>query len=87
MSRVDRAAHASERMFDLRGEEKRVKREDAKYCIQCGREGIVTREITPNHVFEMYCPHCGVLAELLWGARRLVGTNMEHDPDSDSEAW
>jgi hypothetical protein len=60
---------------------------EAKFCLQCGGEGVVTREITPNHVIEMYCPHCGILAELLWGDRTVIGTNAEHDPDSDSEAW
>lgn len=60
---------------------------EIKFCLQCGAEGVVTREVTPNHVIELYCPHCGVLAELLWGDRTMIGTNTEHDPDSDSEAW
>ncbi len=60
---------------------------EIKFCPQCGAEGIVTREITPNHVLELYCPHCGSIAEVLWGDRPLVGTTATHDPDSDSEAW
>lgn len=60
---------------------------EMRFCPQCGAEGVVTREITPNHVLELSCPHCGAMAEVLWGDCALVGANMTHDPDSDSEAW
>jgi len=60
---------------------------EIKFCPQCGAGDPATREITPNHVLELYCPHCGVIAILLWFDRALVGTTAEHDPDSDSESW
>lgn len=58
-----------------------------KYCPQCGAGDLAKREITPNHILELYCPHCGVIAIMLWFDRTLVGTTAEHDPDSDSESW
>jgi len=58
-----------------------------KYCVQCGAENVVAREITPSHIYELYCPHCGLGAILLWRDHSLVGTVVTHDPDSDSEAW
>jgi predicted RNA-binding Zn-ribbon protein involved in translation (DUF1610 family) len=60
---------------------------ELNFCPQCGATGVVTKEITPNHVLELSCPHCGVKAEILWVDRALVGANATHDPDSDSEAW
>ena len=71
--------------------ESAVKEIEIKFCVQCGIEGLVTREITPNHVLELYCPHCGVLAVLLWGDSTLIdrkiGVFSMHDPNSDSESW
>jgi len=58
-----------------------------KFCPQCGADDLVTREITPNHILELYCPHCGVVAILLWRDDELIGTTAMHDPDSDSESW
>ena len=60
---------------------------DMKFCPQCGAEGVVAKEITPNHVVELSCPHCGARADILWGDSTLVGANAVHDPDSDSESW
>ena len=60
---------------------------EIKFCPGCGADGIATREITPNHVLEVCCPHCGVIAVLLWLEHALIGTSAMHDPDSDSEAW
>ena len=59
---------------------------EIKFCPQCGAEGVATSEVTPNHVLELYCPHCGAMAELLWGDRTLIGTEATRDPNSDSEA-
>jgi len=61
--------------------------DDVKFCPKCGAGDLATREITPNHVLELYCPHCGVIAVMLWFDRALVGTKVEHDPDSDTESW
>lgn len=58
-----------------------------KFCPQCGADDLATREITPNHVLELYCPHCGILAVLLWQDHALVGHTATHDPDSDAESW
>jgi hypothetical protein len=60
---------------------------EIKFCPECGANGVETREITPSHILELYCPHCGVLAILLWRDRELICTTATHDPDSDSEAW
>ena len=60
---------------------------ELKFCPECGAEGVVIREVTPNHIRELYCPHCGTLAVLLWEDHALVGTTATHDPDSDTEAW
>ena len=37
-----------------------------KFCPECGLEGVLIKEVTPNHVVELYCPHCGEVALLLW---------------------
>lgn len=58
-----------------------------KFCPQCGAGDLAITEITPNHVLELYCPHCGVMAVLLWQDHELIGTTATHDPDSDAEAW
>ena len=58
-----------------------------QFCPECGGDGVVTREVTPNHIIELYCPHCGFLTMLLWQDRALIGTAASHDPDSDAEAW
>jgi len=58
-----------------------------KFCPQCGADDLVTREITPNHILELYCPHCGAVAIMLWHDDELIGTTATHDPDSDSEPW
>jgi hypothetical protein len=58
-----------------------------KFCPECGAEGVVTREVTPNHIIELYCPHCGILTLLLWQDHDVIGTTAAHDPDSDAEAW
>lgn len=60
---------------------------EIKFCPQCGADGVVTKQITPNHVLELYCPDCGAIAILLWREHALVGTLATHDPDSDTEAW
>jgi Zn finger protein HypA/HybF involved in hydrogenase expression len=64
-----------------------MNREEIKFCPQCGGNDLATREITPNHILELYCPHCGAIAMLLWFDRALVGSTAEHDPDSDAESW
>jgi hypothetical protein len=48
-----------------RKEEAAMNQGEIKFCPECGANGVVTREITPNHILELYCPHCGVLAILL----------------------
>lgn len=58
-----------------------------KFCPQCGADDLATREITLNHVLELYCPDCGVIAVLLCRDHSLIGTTAAHDPDSDAEAW
>jgi hypothetical protein len=58
-----------------------------KFCPECGADGVVTKEVTPNHIIELYCPHCGILTLLLWQDHALIGTAASHDPDSDAEAW
>lgn len=58
-----------------------------KFCPQCGAADVTTSEITPNHVLEMHCPHCGVVVVLLWEEHDLVGHTAPHDPDSDCESW
>jgi len=60
---------------------------EVKFCPQCGSDGVAAREITPSHIVEVYCPHCGALAVLFWQDHELVGSVATHDPDSDSEAW
>jgi hypothetical protein len=60
---------------------------EIKFCPECGAEGVITREITPNHILELICPHCGTSALLLWQEHDLVGATAAHDPDSDTEAW
>jgi hypothetical protein len=60
---------------------------EIKFCPQCGACDLATREITPNHILELYCPHCGVIAILLWCDHELIGHAAVHDLDSDSEAW
>ncbi|MGB9106505.1 MAG: hypothetical protein WCC59_17255 [Terriglobales bacterium] len=60
---------------------------EIRFCPQCGVDGVGTREITPNHILELYCPDCGFIATLLWREHDLVGTAAAHDPDSDAEAW
>lgn len=60
---------------------------EIKFCPECGANTVVTREVAPSHVIELYCPHCGRLTLLLWQDHALVGTRAVHDPDSDSEAW
>jgi hypothetical protein len=42
-----------------------MNQDEIKFCPGCGANGVATREITPNHILELYCPHCGVLAILL----------------------
>jgi hypothetical protein len=64
-----------------------MNQDEIKFCPGCGAKGVATREITPNHIVELYCPHCGVLAILLWRDRELIGTTATHDPDSDTESW
>ena len=58
-----------------------------KFCPECGLEGVLIKEVTPNHVVELYCPHCGEVALLLWQDHELIGTTAAHDPDGDSESW
>ena len=60
---------------------------EMRFCMQCGFEGAIAKEITPNHVLELSCPQCGLRAEVLWVDQALVGATATHDPDSDSEAW
>ncbi len=58
-----------------------------RFCPQCGAADVTTREVSPNHIVELCCPHCGIIADLLWRDQILVGTCAPHDPDSDAEAW
>jgi len=58
-----------------------------KFCPRCGDDDVAIRQMTPNHVIELYCPHCGGIAILLWQDQDLVGTAAVHDPDSDTESW
>lgn len=60
---------------------------EVKYCPQCGAADVVPREITPSHIVELYCRHCGMLAVLFRQEQELVGSAVVHDPDSDSESW
>ncbi len=60
---------------------------EMRFCPECGAEGVATKEVTPNHIVELYCPHCGALTLLLWQDHALIGTTTTHDPDSDAEAW
>jgi len=60
---------------------------EIRFCPQCGAKELATREITPSHILELYCPHCGILALLLWQEHELIGTTAAHDPDSDTESW
>jgi len=60
---------------------------EIKFCPQCGAGDLATTEITPSHVLELYCPHCGASAILLWSEHDLVGSTAQRDPDSDSESW
>ena len=48
-----------------RERETAMNQDEIKFCPGCGAKGVATREITPNHIVELYCPHCGVLAILL----------------------
>jgi len=66
--------------------EKAMIEKEIKFCLQCGAE-VVVNEVTPNHIVELYCPHCGSNAEVLLKPRILIGTNAAHDPDSDFEPW
>jgi hypothetical protein len=34
---------------------------EIRFCPQCGTDGVGTREITPNHILELHCPHCGFM--------------------------
>jgi Zn finger protein HypA/HybF involved in hydrogenase expression len=64
-----------------------MNRGEIKFCPQCGAGDLATKEITPNHILELYCPHCGSISVMLWFDRALVGRTVEHDPDSDTESW
>jgi ribosomal protein S27AE len=64
-----------------------MKVDDIKFCPQCGTSDLATREVVPNLVVEMYCPHCGVISLLLLCEQELVGHTATHDPDSDFESW
>jgi hypothetical protein len=60
---------------------------ELKFCPRCGADQATSREVTPNHIVELYCAHCGETVLLLWEEQALVGTAVTHDPDSDSESW
>jgi hypothetical protein len=60
---------------------------ETKFCPHCGAQQITSKEITPNHVRELYCSHCGANILVLWQEQNVVGTTATHDPDSDSEPW
>jgi predicted RNA-binding Zn-ribbon protein involved in translation (DUF1610 family) len=69
------------------GEGKMMEDNGARFCPQCGEKDVVTRDIEPHRIGEVYCPHCGIHAVVVWQERELVGTAVTHDPDSDSESW
>jgi predicted RNA-binding Zn-ribbon protein involved in translation (DUF1610 family) len=58
-----------------------------KFCPQCGADNVTISKVTPSHILELYCPHCGLLTLLLCEDHALIGTNVSHDPDSDAESW
>jgi hypothetical protein len=60
---------------------------EVKFCSQCGKGDLAAQNITPNHMVEVYCPHCGLLTVLVLLEHELVGHAVVHDPDSDSESW
>lgn len=62
---------------------------DIKFCLQCGVEGVMAERVTPGAVVKLYCANCGMMAKVLLEDEEgmLVGANVAHDADSDSEAW
>lgn len=64
-----------------------MKEGSIKFCPQCGADNVVIHEVSPTHILELYCPHCGILTLLLWQENALIGANVSHDPDSDTESW